>query len=69
MRLVYTDGLYCISIYGRFLGPTGREQEQVRTVGQGLIASRSRAGRETVVVADLPEVMRSHPYYEQEIIA
>jgi negative regulator of sigma E activity len=57
VRLVYTDGLYCISVYSRFLGRMGREQDHVHTVydwGQGLIASRIRDGRETVVVADLP---------------
>lgn len=56
-QLVYSDGLYSLSVFLRFPDGQGGEQNKIKRAydwGQGLVLSTPYAGRNIVVVGDLP---------------
>lgn len=56
-QLVYSDGLYSLSVFLRFPDGQGGEQNKMKRAydwGQGLLLSTYNAGRNIVVVGDLP---------------
>lgn len=57
MQLVYSDGLYSLSVFLRFPDGQGGEQNKIKRAydwGQGLVLSTYSAGMNIVVVGDLP---------------